>query len=838
MLHFKGEALSEISFPLGGIGSGSVGLAGNGQLIDWEIFNRPNRGSQNGYTHFAVKASRGEQVVDARILEGDVYKGLMGDESSQSAHSRGYGHGVNRTTLQGITHFREVEFDGRFPIAELTYREEAFPGNIRLTAWNPLIPSDDRNSSIPAAFFEWEIENTSKEELTYTVAFSCGNPEEEGAVNVMESEENGLTAIRMQGQKGALRIATDCRDVSYQEYWYRGGWFDSLTTYWREFSTQPRLANRRYSEAGVQDMCTLEDHVCLAPGQKGQIRFILSWYYPESVKYWDEEKPSWRNYYAGVFDNDAQVSAYGFQNYERLYTLTKRFRDALYATTMPEKALEAAAANLAVLKSSTCMRLTDGTFYAFEGVNAKSGSCEGSCTHVWNYAYALPFLFPKLERSMRDADYLYNAEPSGEMQFRLMLPLGAPRWGFRACVDGQYGGIIKLYRDWKLSGDDAFLRRNWPAARKALEYAWSPDNRDRWDPEQSGVIRGRQHHTLDMELFGVNPWLTGFYIAGLTAGARIAEHLGELTNAERYREIAERGKQYVDTHLWNGRYYVQEIDLKDPSVLAPYEDPSVYDSYWNAEKQEIKYQIQNGCNIDQLTAQWHADLCGLGDIFDRDKARTAMKNLYAINFKSMREVFNPCRIFALNDEEGLLICNWDNSVYKPQIPIPYSEEVMTGFEYAAAAEMIRLGLEEEGLRCVEAVRDRYDGKKRNPYAEIECGASYARSMASYSLLLIYSGFTYDMPEKAIGFAPLAQQKEYKTFWSLEGAWGLFEMTEEQCLLVILYGALELRKFHVPGIVETVRKNGVSVRFKTEPEGVRFVESVHLTEGDRLEFEMK
>ena len=34
---YQGDTLREISFPLGGIGSGSVGLAGNGSLVDWEI---------------------------------------------------------------------------------------------------------------------------------------------------------------------------------------------------------------------------------------------------------------------------------------------------------------------------------------------------------------------------------------------------------------------------------------------------------------------------------------------------------------------------------------------------------------------------------------------------------------------------------------------------------------------------------------------------------------------------------------------------------------------------------------------------------------------------------
>ncbi len=852
MLDFTGEHLSEISFPLGGIGTGSVGLAGNGRLIDWEIFNRPNKCSYNEYTNFAVKAESGDEVLDARILQGDIYKNLMGDKSASTHHSWGYGHGPNRTTLSGMAHFSDVNFSGRFPLAQISYNEEAFPGKIKLSAFNPFIPSDDKNSSIPAAFFQWDIENTSDREITYTVAFSCGNPLKPQTENRFskDGDISGITLESAKNKKGNLKIATDCPDVSYQEYWYRSGRFDDLTVFWREFSAFGKLQNRHYDahekvygRLDIGDMCTLEGRIKLKPREKGSIRFVLSWYFPVFEKHWGGKKlkrPSWKNYYASLFSGSDEAAEYCLKNFDSLFEKTKLFADSLYSTTIPEKALEAAGANLAVLKSSTCMRLEDGTFYAFEGTNADTGSCEGSCTHVWNYAYALPFLFPALERSMRDADYKYNFVKTGEMKFRIMLPLGSKQWNFRACVDGQFGGIIKLYRDWKISGDDEFLKRNWEKAKKALEYAWSDKNPDKWDPEKSGVITGRQHHTLDVELFGPNPWLTGFYIGGLLAGSEIAEYLGEKETAAKYRRIAEKGKKYIDSELWNGRYYVQKIDVKDKNVLKPYgqSDKNICNEYWNDEKKEIKYQIGEGCQIDQTVAQWHMDICGLGEIFPHDKARAALRSLYDINFKSMREVFNPCRIFALNDEKGLLICNWDKDAYKPQIPIPYSEEVMTGFEYAAAAEMIKKGLIKEGTECIEAVRDRYDGKKRNPYAEIECGSSYARSMASYSFIPLFSGFIFDKPRKTLGFKPIQNAETFKTFWSIDGSWGTFEINGKESRFCVLYGEISLNKFILPEKFSQQTKafkNGEELSAACENGNVIFPETVTLKEKDCMEF---
>ncbi|MBS7262514.1 MAG: hypothetical protein KIG36_02780 [Eubacteriales bacterium] len=75
---YRDAALEEISFPLGGIGTGCVGLAGNGSLVDLEIWNRPNKGGDNGWSHFAIKAVRDHAAVDARVLCGGRKKDLTG----------------------------------------------------------------------------------------------------------------------------------------------------------------------------------------------------------------------------------------------------------------------------------------------------------------------------------------------------------------------------------------------------------------------------------------------------------------------------------------------------------------------------------------------------------------------------------------------------------------------------------------------------------------------------------------------------------------------------------------------------------------------------------------
>ncbi|MBI1278838.1 MAG: hypothetical protein GC179_11980 [Anaerolineaceae bacterium] len=841
---YRNDHLNQISFPLGGIGTGSIGLAGNGRLIDWEIFNRPNKGSVNGFSHFAIKAERDGKVLDARVLHSDLNPAYMGE--LQGPRWSTYGWGPRREYLTGMPHFKEAEFCGEFPLAEITFNEERFPGTVKMRAFNPFIPLNDHDSGIPAAFFEISVNNTSDQPIDYTIAGTLRNPLPANNLNKLV-KENGLTSVHLtcdslantDPRYGDLTLATDASQTSVQQYWFRGEWFDALEVYWRDFTTPGSIKNRTYpaGASGDQNEALLAAHIHVMPGETQAVRFVISWNFPNCINYWNPNaaeaaakagiSPIWKNFYATLWQDSQASARYAFEHWQRLYDQTKLFKDALFASTLPAAVIDAVSANISILKTPTVLRLEDGTFYGWEGLHPTEGCCEGTCTHVWNYAQALPFLFPKLERTMRTADYVYNLRPDGGMPFRIQLPLGVAYWEFRPCVDGQFGGVMKTYRDWKICGDSDWLRSIWPKVKQSLEFAWSPANEDRWDPDKTGVIWGRQHHTLDMELFGPNSWLTGFYLGALKAAAEMAAHLGEHDSASEYNAIFERGKAWTDKHLFNGEFYVQRVDLKDREQLRAFDGGSVTlkagktsDVYWNSEDGEIKYQIGDGCAIDQILAQWHANLYGLGEIFDPNQTRAAVESLYKYNFKRQRDAYNPCRIYSLNDEMGMVISTWPESHYKPVIPVPYSQETMHGFEYSAAIQMMQYDMLEEGLSVIESIRERYDGKKRNPWNEIECGSNYARSMASYALLNTLSGFSFDMVSGMIGFDPILNTGEpFRCFWSLDSGWGEYVKTDTQLELRLLYGHIRLKQFQLPNgmtnPISSVTLNGQPVAFQAE-----------------------
>ena len=216
-----------------------------------------------------------------------------------------------------------------------------------------------------------------------------------------------------------------------------------------------------------------------------------------------------------------------------------------------------------------------------------------------------------------------------------------------------------------------------------------------------------------------------------------------------------------------------------------------------------------------MLAQWHADIIGLGDIFDKEQVKCALNEMMKNNYKStMRDFVNPWRIFSLNDEAGSVICDYPAGAEKPKIPISYCEETMTGFEYSFAGLLCSQGKADDGFKVVKAIRDRFDGEKRNPWNEFECGSNYARSMASYALIPILSGFEFDMPNHHIGFNPYIKNR-FSSIWSLNDAWGNFEINDNIIEISVYEGDISLKSLSLKFAdkISSVKIDGKNIDFK-------------------------
>ncbi|HVY52387.1 MAG TPA: GH116 family glycosyl-hydrolase, partial [Devosia sp.] len=818
---YLGERSRYVRFPLGGIGSGGLSLSGSGRLVDWSIRNRPALQGYNGYSHFAVKAEQEGRLLDARVLNGPYDDNPSGGPGLRPMFD-GFGHGAMRQSLVGLPHFRDVAFYGRFPAADLTFRDGRFPGAVRLTALSPFIPHNDRDSSMPVAMFVFELANTTGRPIDYTLAGTLGNLGSNSGDHAFVRQD-GVAALHLrtadpgksEAEIGDLAIATDAPDVQHQDHHYRGQWFDDLTVFWKDFARPGPLPARHYDAPRetrhmqqVPEHGTLAARVTVPAGGRAVIRFVISWNFPRGDIYWafrnkpDGQIPAgttplWTNYYATQWSDSLASARDALARWEPLAGQTLAFRDSLFSSSLPAPIIDAASATLALLRTATVIRLEHGELWGWEGQHRLDGSCEGSCTHVWNYQQALSHLFPALERSLRETEWRYNQLPSGGLTFRQKLPLGSGFDIIGPCADGHFGAIVKTYREWRLSGDTGWLRAQWPMLRRAMHYAWSKDNPDRWDPGETGILSGRQHQTLDMELFGPNSWLASMYVAALLACAKMAEAMDEPELAAKCARLGRAGAAYIDTKLYNGRYFFHEIDLDSPAVLAPFDTgrnagvlaESLMSAYWSAEHHELKYQFGEACIADQILGQWHAEVAGLGLFLDPARVVSALRAVHAENFRaSMADHVNPCRNYAYEDEGGLLIATYPRGTRQPMVAAPYAEEVWTGVEYASASHMIMHGLYEEGLEIVAAVRRRYDGARRNPFSDIECGSYYARSMSAWQLVNAWSGFHADMVDRTLRFSP-RDLSDQRLFWSAGAAWGELVIASGRAALRVLGGAL-------------------------------------------------
>lgn len=828
-----GERARHVRFPLGGIGSGGFSVSGSGRLVDWSIRNRPALQSFNGYSHFAIKAERDGTLLDARVLNGPYDLDPSGSPGLRPVFD-GFGHGANRPSLVGVPHFARVDFYGRFPTADLVFRDHRFPGVVRMTAFSPFIPHSDRDSSMPVAMFAFEIANTTDASLTYRLAVTLGNHRTNSGDHRFR-QEGGFSVLHLRPshadlpatERGDLALATDADVVEHTDHHYRGQWFDDLAVYWREFARPGPLPERHYDTHRTNrhmslqpEHGTLGARVTVPAGERRSVRFVISWSYPVGDIYWanrdrpdapipDAPTPTWINYYATQWPDSAASAAEALRRWDDLQSRTFAFRHGLFGSTLPAEIKDAASATLALLRTATVIRLENGALWGWEGQHRNDGSCEGSCTHVWNYQQALAHLFPALERSLRETEFTYNMLPGGGLTFRQKLPLGSGFDIIGPCADGHFGAIVKTCRDWKLSGDTAWLRRWWPKVRHALEYAWSPDNPDRWDPERTGVLSGRQHHTLDMELFGPNSWLGSMYVAALLAAAEMADAVGEADFAATCRRTGREGAAWIDSELFNGRWFTQKIDLGDRSAIEPFDTgrsagvltDGLMQTYWSDEHGELKYQVGEGCICDQILGQWHAEIAGLGGFLDPGHVEAALRSVYAHNFRpALDDHFNPCRNYAYEDEGGLLLASYPQGVRQPIVAAPYAEEVWTGLEYMVASHMIMRGLVAEGLDVVRAARDRYDGRRRNPFNEIECGSYYARSMSAWQLVNAWTGLRADFIRGTMEFRPVIEGDQ-RLFWSARNAFGLLIIESGRARLEVLGGTL-------PPVTVTV--NGAAV----------------------------
>jgi non-lysosomal glucosylceramidase len=831
---FRGRQLKMISFPLGGVAAGSLGLGGRGQLYNWEIFNRSNIGFRPPYAFASIWAQTGNQKPIARVLESRLLPPFEGQD------------GLGSENAPGLSRLEAATFTGQYPLAHIDFQDRSLPVKVELDAFSPFIPHDPDDSGLPAAILHYRVTNPGSMPAKVSIAYSLDNPvktSDQGhdkrfneyrsadrAVGLFMSNPGLAADDPMAGSFALAAIPASEIQVSHWIGWPKGRWWNSPLLFWDQFSKEGDLGAQPESPDSVGVLCLQK---VILPAQSASFPFLLSWHFPNRTPEWcgweappGEGKTIIGNYYATRFKDAWESVIYIAKNLESLEGRTRMFANALSESTVPAAIKDAASANISTLATPTCFRTADGEFHGFEGSGDTLGRGFGNCTHVWNYETATTFLFPSFARSLRKSAFGYSMDDAGAIHFRQLLPDGKARSGF-AAADGQMGQIVHAWLDWKISGDDVWLRDIWPRVKKALEFAWVPGG---WDGNRDGVLEGVQHNTYDVEFYGPNPMCGIYYLGALRACEEMARAVGDSASAQEYKRLSDRGQQWIDANLFNGEYYVQKIRGFRKDEIAPN-----LTSDMGSENTEVpEYQVGSGCLIDQLVGQYLTGIGGMKPLISNEHLRATLRSIYRYNHKSsLADHDNVERTYALNDEAAVVVCDYGKAD-RPHIPFPYYAEAWSGLEYTLASLMMSWGMAEEGVAIVQSTRRRYDGEKRNPWDESEYGHHYARAMSSWSVFISLSGFIYDGTQAAVVAVPRIPHARFNCFWAAGTAWGTFSHETRpngtHFSIKVLAGNLLCRSFEIAarGATALVQYGGKSVPNQIEKSGDHVVVSLQDT----------
>ena len=805
---YTGANLQQVAFPIGGIGAGMFCLEGTGAISHLsvrnvpEIFNEPAM-----FASLSIKQLPGS----ARVLEGPVpnWKKFGQHESGLGTPGATY----------GLPRFHDAEFRARFPFAEIMLHDKAMPVEVHITGWSPFIPTDADNSSLPVGCLEYTFRNTSQQSMDYVFSYNARNfmsqPNDQGkapAVNRIRAIKQGFVlsqdaASDAPEKRGDFAVFSSEPNVTVDHCWFRGGWWDPFSMAWNTIE-KGTLRNTAPVEKDAPG-ASLFIPFTLKPGGEKKIVLYMAWYVPDTHMREGEEPTDKKDvtvkdasgslpsayhkpWYSSRFHDVDGVADYWLANYNELRKNSMLFRDAFYKSSLPPEVTEAVAANLTILKSPTVLRQYDGRFWAWEGCGDSWGSCHGSCTHVWNYAQALSHLFPSLERSLRDTEFGESQNAEGHQTFRTSLPIRPVAHTFHAASDGQLGGIMKVYREWRISGDSIWLRNIYPRVKASLDYCIRT-----WDPRHHGAVEEPHHNTYDIEFWGPGGMTTSFYLGALEALGKMGDALGE--DVSLYKELYTKGRRFMETELYNGEYFVQKIRWTGLSAPDPVEAAKKsFGGDYSEEAVQLlqqegpKYQYGSGCLSDGVLGSWIARVCGLPEPVDTARIRSHLMSVYKYNLKKdLSNHSNPQRpSYAIGNEGGLLLCSWPRGG-KLSLPFVYSDEVWTGIEYQVASHLIFEGRVKEGLQIVRTCRDRYDGVVRNPYDEYECGHWYARAMSSYALLEALTGVRYDAVDKTLYVD--SKVGDFTSFLSTATGFGNVTYKKGKASVQVVYGTIDVKK---------------------------------------------
>ncbi|WP_197531234.1 GH116 family glycosyl-hydrolase [Posidoniimonas corsicana] len=444
----KDNTLKYIGMPVGGIACGTLIMDGAGQLYSWDIF----RGRPLGVVKQEIPLPEGYQgfrngrIKKMRPLDGANYMNPPTFDQFAPPVQQGFKLTVDgeRAFLIGPQDWETVEFTGRWPLGTVRYADPDCPVEVQLDAYSPFIPLHVEDSKLPATILCFSLTNPTSESHTIVLEGWLGKDAKDVASHPIDRSE--FTAVVLEFADASQKKRRGSLGL---------GVLDTAKAF-----TQDNVSGLRVS-------------IDLAPGASRAVPLFIAWHFGHHA-------------YTHRFDTATDVIGYIARSYLRLSSDTHSWVNTWSDTTLPHWFMDRSMASASTMQTAN-LQFAGDRFWAWEGIGAGAGTC----THVWGYAQTMARLFPSLERNLREkTDFGLYQLPDGGVPFR------PSKDKQKVAIDGQCGIVLRSYREHLCSVDDAFLARNWPSIKKAVEYLIAFDKSD---DAYDGLLDGQQHNTLDAE---------------------------------------------------------------------------------------------------------------------------------------------------------------------------------------------------------------------------------------------------------------------------------------------------------------------------------------------------
>jgi uncharacterized protein (DUF608 family) len=768
--------LNFIGMPVGGINTGTVYLGGDGRLWLWDIFNSQQEGIDPKSVDWGTELHVGKKV---RSRDGSAYVQPARDIRPME---QGFAFKIQvgkQTYLKKMIadDWDEIVFEATYPMASIRYISKELPLEITANVYSPFIPLDEKSSGLPCTIYSFSIKNNSQMPVSVSILGWLENKVSIRSAGSKDIRRNEVLAEgKLKTVQGSINLNGSLLQLQDPDFGTLGiaslGGDSKAITDLQFPITLASFAqqNEKFTEKTIdqQLIAAVRAVYQIKPGATVEAHFSIAWHFA-NLKLNQAIQDKGR-YYANWFSSASEVLTYVHQNFSSLSNTSKLWKNTWFDSSLPWWFLERTFSNISTLATTTAHRFRSGRFYAWEGV----GCCEGTCTHVWQYAQAVGRIFPGIERDTRQRiDLGLSLQPDGMIWYRGEVVK-------TAAIDGQAGTILRIYREHQMSVDKKFLNKNWDKIKLATEWVI------RQDKNQDGMEDTPIENTLDAVWDGEIAWLVGLCIAAVKAAGAMAAEMKDSEFEKICNDYVIKGSRNMEEKLFNGEYFIHRPDeIKGREKLGSY----------------------NTCHIDQVYGQSWSHQVALGRIIDQEKTLKALQSLWKYNFTPdvgpyIKERTGG-RPYALAGEGGLVMNTNPKNETRPYgdnitWQLGYFHECMSGFEHQVASHMMAEGMTDEAMVITRMIHDRYHAAKRNPFNEIECSDHYARAMASYGTFITACGFEYHGPNGHMAFNPKLNPEKFKAPFTSAAAWGCYEQERGsqklQASLLVQYGELSLNSF--------------------------------------------